>query len=354
MSTSSLIKRKNYWSLDIAKFFCAILIISAHFAAERGSFPTLIDYGFSVYIIGVPFFFACSGFLFFKKLDSLATKAEKKSYFISYQKRIWIMYGLWSLIYVSTRFIGWLRKGTFTLEKFLDWLHKAIVFQTYETIWFLPALAIGIAIAYFLVIKLSKKKMLAVVVIFYIIGMLGYTYKFVIDGTPIGEAFDLYIKLFVTTRNGIFNAVPFIYMGCLVSRKEITASKKGFIRYFVLAGASFVLMVAESFLLKIVFNVTGMDVCIFVAVFTYFFMMALLHIDLKENKVWLWMRKLSILLFVCQRIFLSVLPGYLPGIFEKIYANSYIGLIAVLALTISFSVILILLSKKIKFLKRMY
>lgn len=352
--SNALTERKNYWSLDIAKFFCAILIISAHFAAERGSFPTLIDYSFSIYIIGVPFFFACSGFLFFKKLCSLRTADEKKTYFINYEKRILIMYGIWSAIYVSTRFIGWLRKGTFTLEKFLDWLHKAIVFQTYETIWFLPALALGIAISYFLIMKLSKKQMIAVSVFLYIIGMLGYTYKFIVDGTSVGVAYDFYIKAFVTTRNGIFNAVPFIYMGYLISQKEVVASVKGFFKNIILAGISFILMVAESFILKLKFNVTGMDFCIFVAVFTYFFFLALIHIDLKERKIWIWMRKLSILIFVCQRIFLSVLPGYFPSVFEKLYANSYIGLVAVLGLTIGFGVVLILLSKKIKFLKRMY
>ena len=230
MTTQSLTKRKNYWSLDIAKFFCAILIICAHFASEHGSFPTLIDYSFSLYIIGVPFFFACSGFLFFKKLDILRTKEEKKNYFISYEKRIWIMYALWSVIYVSSRFLGWIRKGTFTLEKFLDWLHKAIVFQTYETIWFLPALAIGIAITYFLITKVSKKQMIAISIVLYIIGMLGYTYKFVVDGTPIGVVYDLYIDMFVTSRNGVFNAVPFIYMGCIISRKEILVSTKDFFK----------------------------------------------------------------------------------------------------------------------------
>lgn len=97
-----------------------------------------------------------------------------------------------------------------------------------------------------------------------------------------------------------------------------------------------------------------MDFCIFVTVFTYFFMLALLHIDLKEHRLWLWMRKLSILLFTCQRIFLSVLPGYLPSVFEILYANSYVGLAVVIGMTLFFSVLIVLLSNKVKFLKRMY
>jgi hypothetical protein len=81
--------------------------------------------------------------------------------------------------------------------------------------------------------------------------------------------------------------------------------------------------------------------------------MAVMHIDLKENKAWLWCRKLSLLIFVTQRLFLTMLPAFFPGIFQKLYSNSYIGLVAVLGITIAFSVVFILLSDKIKFLKKM-
>ena len=354
MTTQSLIQRKNYWSLDVAKFFCAILIISAHFAAEWGNFPTLIDYAFSIYIIGVPFFFACSGFLFFEKIDSLRSNEEKRTYFINYEKRIWIMYGIWSVIYVVFQVYVWFRKGEFSLDVVLEWLHTALVIQTYATIWFLPALAVGIAITYFLVTKFSKNQVIIIAIILYILGMFGYTYKFLVEGTPIGSVYDLYIDIFVTSRNGLFNAVPYICMGCIISRKKIIASTKGFVKNSIFAGISFVLMIVESFILKLKFNVTGMDFCIFVAVFTYFFISALINFEIKEIKLWVWMRKLSILIFVCQMLFLTVLPFLLPTIFNKLYANSYIGLVLVLGMTIVFSIILILLSNKIKFLKRMY
>ena len=90
--------RKNYNSLDLAKFICAVMIICAHFAAEWGHFPTKIDYIFSIYIIAVPFFFTCSGFLFFAKLNR-TRREEHKAVFVKYIKRILIMYAVWSLIY---------------------------------------------------------------------------------------------------------------------------------------------------------------------------------------------------------------------------------------------------------------
>ncbi len=348
------LQRKNYWSLDIAKFFCALTIISSHFASEHGSFPTLIDYGFSIYIIGVPFFFCCSGFLFFKKLNSMNTKEEKKAYFIQYEKRIWVMYGLWSAVYFFTSVLpDWIVDGELGVKTFLRFIHQSLVYSTYSTIWFLPALAIGIAIVYFLLQKLSVKKMCVLAIALYIIGSLGYTYSFVVNATPLKPALDLYLEILLTSRNALFNGAPFIFLGYFISTKEFVPSTKGFFKYAIPAGISFVLMIAEAFILKLKFNVTGMDISIFVAVFTVFFMLTLMHIDLKENKLWLWCRKLSLLIFVSQRLFLSVLPQWLPSVTDKLYTNSYLGLVLVIAMTIAFSVVFILLSDKIKFLKKM-
>ncbi len=354
MEKNSVLQRKNYWSLDIAKFVCALTVISAHFASEHGSFPTIIDYGFSIYIIAVPFFFCCSGFLFFKKLNSLNSKEEKKAYFIQYEKRIWIMYGLWSAVYFFSSVLpNWIVNGELGIKTILKFVHQALVYSTYSTIWFLPALAIGVAIIYFLLQKLTAKQICVIAIVLYIIGSLGYTYSFIIEKTPLAPVLDMYELLFRTSRNGLFNGAPFIFLGYVVSTKEFNPSVKGFFKYGIPAGISFVLMIAEAFILKIKFNVTGMDISIFVAVFTVFFMLTLMHIELKENKLWLWCRKLSLLIFVSQRLFLTVLPQRLPSVTDKLYANSYIGLASVIGMTIVFSVVFILLSEKIKFLKKM-
>lgn len=350
---SQTLTRKNYWSLDVAKFFCAILIISAHFAAEWGKFPTLIDYAFSLYVIAVPFFFCCSGFLFFTKLNAIEAKEDKKKYLIQYEKRIWIMYGLWSAVYFIHVCYEWIVNDELGILTLLKYLYRSVVATSYATIWFLPALGISVAITYFLVEKLNKKAIYPIAVALYIVGMFGYTYSFVVEGTVIGTVYDVYETFMYTARNGIFNGTPFIFMGYLIAKKDIKASVKGFFRYAIPAGISLVLIIVEAFILKLKFNVTGMDISIFLPPFIYFFIMAVMHIELKENKLWLWCRKLSLLIFVSQRLFLTMLPAFLPGVFATIYANSYIGLVAVIGMTIAFSIIFILLSEKIKFLKKM-
>ncbi len=350
MEKTISLQRKNYWSLDVAKFICALLIISAHFATEWGKFPTFIDYGFSIYVIAVPFFFSCSAFLFFKKWLPL-DKKSRREYLINYQKRIWIMYGCWTAVYFPFLVVGWIKDGVFGLAKFLDWLHMAIVFQTYATIWFLPALAVGIAVTCLLVSRLSKKTIAVIAAVLYVFGMLGYTYKFLIDGTVLGAIMDFYLIVFKTSRNGLFNAVPFIFIGFLFADKQITPNRKVFLQDAGLSVISLTFVATESFLLKIKFGVTGMDIGIFLVPFTYFFIKMLLNLELKENKLWLWCRKLSLLMFVSQRLFLTALPLLLPTLFGLLYSNSYIGLLIVLFLIIAFSILFIKFSEKVKVLK---
>ena len=350
MEKTMIQSRKNYWSLDIAKFICAVLIISAHFASEWGKFPKIIDYGFSLYVIAVPFFFCCSGFLFFKKWLPM-DKGNRRKYLISYQKRIWIMYGCWTIVYLPFQLISWVKNGTFGLYKILKWLHTALVFQTYSTIWFLPALAVGIAVTCLLVSRFSKRTVLWIAILLYTFGMLGYTYNFLIDGTVIGSVMDFYLTVFKTSRNGLFNAVPFIVIGLLFSQKEIMANKKEFVKNSVFSILFLIMIVFEAFFLKIKFKVTGMDVGIFLIPFTFFFIKALLNIELKENNLWLWCRKLSLLMFVSQRLFLSALPVVLPSVFDSLYSNSYAGLFVVLGIIIAFSVLFIKFSDRVKFFK---
>ena len=89
---------KQYKSLDFAKFICAILIIILH-TAPFASYSKLLTFGFRniVTVIAVPFFFLTSGFLAFKKIDSLDGE-KKKTYVVQYLKRLVVMYLIWTVV----------------------------------------------------------------------------------------------------------------------------------------------------------------------------------------------------------------------------------------------------------------
>ena len=136
----------NYNAIDVVKFLSALLLVCAHTASERVSLPGALDMVCSLYIITVPFFFIASSFLLYKKIDS-QTELERKESYKRYTKRIWLLYLSWSLIYFCFVLTNWIQKGS-GIEEILRYFHHALVFSTYSTIWFLPALWVGVSLVY--------------------------------------------------------------------------------------------------------------------------------------------------------------------------------------------------------------
>lgn len=84
-------KKEKYGAIDIVKFLFAILIVCAHYISEYadGRINKFIEYASSLYIIVVPFFFVCSGFLLFTKVLSKPSEYEAgKNLIKNYIKRI--------------------------------------------------------------------------------------------------------------------------------------------------------------------------------------------------------------------------------------------------------------------------
>ena len=339
-------KRKNHYGLDIAKFVCAVMIISAHFVSERCSFPRIIDLIFSLYIFAVPFFFTCSAFLFFKKLNSLNGSREQKDYFKSYQKRIWVMYLGWSIIYWLFRVAGYILYGT-DVHEVLSAIHGSIVFSTYSTIWFLPAMAFANMVVYAL--RNINKYVLALIgIVLYIICCLGYSYRGILATMPVlYEAIKQYEYIFISIRGGLFNGVPFTIIGLFIAtRKRAQRMSINLILTVVFA----LLTVIEAFICNSYFkgDGPGTDTMIMLLPTEFFAVSFLIQLNLQKRKIYLYMRKLSIVMFTSQRLFLSAIPGLWAGFMIPFTANGYLGLVMMNVLIILFSFILIKISKSNK------
>ena len=91
---------KQKSSLDIAKFFCAILVLIIH-TDPFGSCSKLLSFGFRnvVCVIAVPFFFCASGYLLAEKLGSFQNAGEQNGYMKKYLKRLAGIYLFWSAVY---------------------------------------------------------------------------------------------------------------------------------------------------------------------------------------------------------------------------------------------------------------
>ena len=343
-----MVERKQYALLDVLKFLLIGLIMLSHTANEHAHLTGMWHYVFSLYNFGVPFCFACSGYLFFSKVKTLPGN-EKSVYYKKYSIRLGKMYLAWSIIYISFTICSWLVNGV-TSDKILSSIHGWLVYSTYATIWFVPALWICISITYWLWKNRTCRTVLIVASVLFVFGNLMGSYVNFVKSFDIIEAFhNGYMMVFRTFRNGVFNGVPFVVLGFLVAKKQNTWSTRTNL-LFVLLFTFFV--VGECAVVKFCNLSTMTDMVFMLAPAIYFLLLWATKVEVKYNNLFLWMRNMSMLVFLSQRIFLSAIPSISVGYSNWIKSMSQLQIMIVLPLmTLLFSWTIIVLSKRISLLK---
>ena len=343
----SATKNKQYGTVDIVKFFCALLIVCAHYISEytEGRISALIEYASSLYVIVVPFFFVCSGFLLFSKLQTV--EDGKGGIVLNYIKRNLVMYAGWSIIYFVFKLLSWFRYGC-SAREILQYILNAIFYSTYSTIWFLPALCVGVWLTWKFIENERYKFLIATAGILYLVGTLGVSYSFLIKGTFLENVLEVYNFVFVSTRNGLFNGFPFVALGAMVA-KNITNIQKRSIKLdsviTVVSGCGFVL---EALIIKLKFDAMNVNTLLLLIPFSYFFFSVLVRIRFDTNGITIWMRKMSTTVFLCQRIYLTAIPElFKDGIISSVLlGNPYIGLAVLLFLVLITAELILIAGKK--------
>lgn len=349
MYSIKVTERKNYSSLDIMKFIMAILILTQHTCNEWAHSIGLVHDFFGLGNFAVPFFFACSGFLFFKKCNSF-NSYEQGQYYKKWSIRIGKIYLAWSAIYFVFVFHNWVCHN-FDRNLILDDVHKALVYSTYSTIWFLPALWIGVSFCYWMKSRFSRRVLLLTMVMLMIIGNLFGSYSEVLSKVDFLDSINnWYTAVFVTWRNGIFNGAPYVFIGLAVAEGyglSRTRFANAFLAFFFCAA-----FLCEAFIISR-YHLGGLtDMGFMMAPAIYFMLLTLIQTNFAERKVWIRCRNLSILIFLSQRLFLSALPGVIPGMSDWIRSLTepliYLYFIIVV---VTFSFLMEKLSKRYKILK---
>ena len=352
MRKTEKVSRKTYTGLDIAKFFCALLILFYHYLSEHGKLPGIFDEALSLYAVAVALFMAISGFLTFNKLESVSGYQDRWKIVKKQALRILRIYALWSIPYLIYTVFSW-DWQTITL-KYVLWQVRGWIFgSTFFTIWFMPSLAIGLIFTFYVTEKLPKYAADILAFVMYVIGSLTMTYSYFGDMIP---GFGI-VKMIITdwlggSRGWLFYAFPLIMVGRrMASRKD----KNSTVKMAVLSCVFVVLILAEALLLRKAAGHTGIDMTLMMLPSVYCILGFLISINIPGGAYSLWMRKMSILIFMSQRIFLTVLPNLIPGFFNKyVFANYYLGAVIIGVFVIGFSALIILCSEKVSPLKKLY
>ena len=262
------------------------------------------------------------------------------------------MYLVWSLIYFCFVFAGWVDRGL-SWGQPAQYFHRALVFSTYATIWFLPALWIGVSIVYWTRRHCIKAVFWTTVIVLLIVGNLFGSYSNVMTHNDVVKSvYDWYMDVFITWRNGLFNAVPYIAIGLLLADDGLNKiSIRVSLPLTVLFCGAFII---EAFCITRFHFSTATDMGFMMYPAIFFMMHSLiLWRWVKPRPIWIHCRNLSMLIFLSQRLFLSAIPGVLPDRVSeciKAWPEPYIYLFFAVVV-LCFSITVERLSAKYGFLK---
>lgn len=344
---------KQKSSLDIAKFICALLVLIIH-TSPLGSYSKILSFGLRnvLCVIAVPFFFATSGYLLTGKLNSFQSRQEQNQYMIKYLKRLAVIYLFWSAVYFPFVVANWLRDG-FSLISVVKYVRDFLFEGSYSTIWFLPALMTAAALFFLMRRRIGSKKTFYIGCGIYVVTLLLSSYYGIIARVPglshyVGQ---LYYAVFDSVKNGVLFGLVFVAMGGMLQESSFFSR---FSRKHALIGMllSYGLLCAEVVAYTIIGNAKGIDTVASLIPLTIFAMLFTLSFDLQPSKLCLSLRKYSMLIFLCQRLPISIIDLFLSK--TVLATNTLVNCVAVSVATFGISYVILRLSEKWQWLKKIY
>ena len=119
-------------------------------------------------------------------------------------------------------------KGVFAQPNLAGTISKDLLFEgTFYHLWYLPAVLLGVIVLLCL-IRFNSAKLTAVMVsVLYLIGLFGDSYYGLAAKIPLVKGlYDPLFTLFGHTRNGLFFAPMFLFLGWMFSRYSPRFSKR--------------------------------------------------------------------------------------------------------------------------------
>lgn len=289
---------KNLGLVDIAKFVCAILVVCIHTHPLKDVSP-LLDYGLVQYVsrLAVPYYFVAAGYFLFRKTSPNEFDSKVP---ICYAIRMLKLYVIWSIIYLPLSIIEIVNDEDGSLHGVLAWVRNAIMTGSYSHLWFLKSMAVAVLILTFLFNKKCPlKRILILAGFFYALGLLGgQTYTGLLSPlksySSIWTLLKIVQKIIVTTRNGVFEGFIFVGIGMLMAYKPIWLTFNSAMGGFAI---SMILLLGEAIFVQYIGLAEMHELYVFLVPAVSFLFYITTHIELKEKKIYGYLRKMSTLIY---------------------------------------------------------
>ncbi len=215
-------EKKQYYGLDVVKFFLAVLVAERHvvqiYFDASSKWRILLNNWLSN--LAVPVFFTIAGFFLFKKLEEGKYDSNKKHVFRYCSRIIW-MYVIWSILYLPTD-MNWLTDGDITKVEVVSRVQSFLFCSTIPQLWYLPALALAC-----LLVWLAWEKGMKIWQIL-VVGAVLLVCGYLVDNWYFNRNFPEILKMavtgyrniFLTPRNGIFYGMFYIALGLMFAKTK--------------------------------------------------------------------------------------------------------------------------------------
>ncbi len=232
----------KYNSIDILRLLCAIMVVAIHttpFTEFKGQAGYYAAYVFPR--LGVPFFFAVSGYFYISSL------LQGKKVFFKYLKRLAAIYILWSFIYILVDYIQTVRYDHSLLLFAKTSLFNFFITGSHYQLWFFPTLFFCVITV--TILKKHINLLFIVSALLYLAGCLAGAYYGLGSNIPLIKAVYDSPHLELIRRN-LFMGLPFFLLGYFLLLFYPKLEKlKGKVFLFALA-ASAVLYILEIVVIR--------------------------------------------------------------------------------------------------------
>lgn len=241
-----MVQNRNL-AVDIAKYLAALLVIGIHTALFSDLNDTL--YFAVVQIVcrvAVPFFAVCTGYYLGSKLsfgDRLENTSSNLSLFVHQWKKVFVLYFIWTCLYLVFSIPAWIQTGWFSPMAFVDYAVASITGGSHYHLWYLLYLLYSLPLVYILLRFVPTKRQWLLILVCWAIAIFAYTYKSLLPT-------DILPSLGLLNHFSMLPILPpLILLGIQVSR-ERERERRAWRRYAIGLVISLGFLTAEAFTLR--------------------------------------------------------------------------------------------------------
>ena len=313
---------QNQTAIDPFRMVAAFLIVAIH-TAPLSTYSETADFLFSYCLgrIAVPFFLMTTGYFALGPLIRDSNSSGRS--LIKGMKKTALLYLAATLLYLPVNIYSG------KLPALKD-LFQVLVFDgTFYHLWYLPAALLGMLLV-FLVAKVCRTRTLFFICAFlYLIGLLGDSWYGLIEKmTPIKVFYDVLFQISSYTRNGIFYAPIFLFMGAWLSCTRIHKRHDASMVYLTSALVCLALMLGEGCLTFTLKWQRHNSMYFFLIPCMYFLFQLLLCLPGKNSP---FLRKITLLIYLLHPLVIILVRGFAKAthLYDYLVENSLFHYLAV-------------------------